>query len=69
MLNVGAGPATPARLRQGIARFGPVLRIVYGLSEAVVVTALPGLTEDPGASRAAGFGGDAVRRCAVGDPG
>jgi fatty-acyl-CoA synthase len=47
MLNVGAGPATPARLRQGIARFGPVLRIVYGLSEAVVVTALPGLTEDP----------------------
>ncbi|TDD25257.1 AMP-dependent synthetase [Kribbella turkmenica] len=47
MLNVGAGPATPARLRQGIARFGPVLRIVYGLSEAVVVTAQPGLTEDP----------------------
>ncbi|MEU4288645.1 AMP-binding protein [Kribbella sp. NPDC026596] len=46
MLNVGAGPATPARLRQGIARFGPVLRIVYGLSEAVVVTAQPGLTED-----------------------
>ncbi|MFK4086682.1 class I adenylate-forming enzyme family protein [Kribbella sp. NPDC020789] len=47
MLNIGAGPATPARLRQGIARFGPVLRIVYGLSEAVVVTAQPGLTEDP----------------------
>ncbi|TDD57632.1 AMP-dependent synthetase [Kribbella antibiotica] len=47
MLNVGAGPATPARLRQGISRFGPVLRIVYGLSEAVVVTAQPGLTEDP----------------------
>ncbi|MDG4764627.1 AMP-binding protein [Solwaraspora sp. WMMD406] len=47
MFNVGAGPAAPARLRQAIARFGPVLRIVYGLSEAVVVTALPGLTEDP----------------------
>ncbi|MFD3403101.1 class I adenylate-forming enzyme family protein [Kribbella sp. NPDC058693] len=46
MFNVGAGPATPARLRQGIARFGPVLRIVYGLSECVVVTAQPGLTED-----------------------
>ena len=45
MLNVGAGPATPARLRQGIERFGPVLRIVYGLSECVVVTAQPGLTE------------------------
>ncbi|MFI7575606.1 class I adenylate-forming enzyme family protein [Micromonospora sp. NPDC049497] len=47
MFNVGAGPAAPARLRQAIARFGPVLRIVYGLSEAVVITALPGLTEDP----------------------
>jgi acyl-CoA synthetase (AMP-forming)/AMP-acid ligase II len=47
MLNVGAGPAAPSRLRQAIARFGPVLRIVYGLSEVIVVTALPGLTEDP----------------------
>ncbi|WP_320064106.1 class I adenylate-forming enzyme family protein [Micromonospora sp. RTGN7] len=47
MFNVGAGPAAPARLRQAIARFGPVLRIVYGLSEAVVITAQPGLTEDP----------------------
>ncbi|MFC0628791.1 AMP-binding protein [Kribbella deserti] len=47
MFNVGAGPASPARLRQAIARFGPVLRIVYGMSEAVVITALPGLTEDP----------------------
>ncbi|WBB80904.1 AMP-binding protein [Micromonospora sp. WMMD882] len=47
MFNVGGGPAAPARLRQAIARFGPVLRIVYGLSEAVVVTALPQLTEDP----------------------
>lgn len=46
MFNVGAGPATPARLRQGIERFGPVLRIVYGLSECVVVTAQPGLTAD-----------------------
>jgi acyl-CoA synthetase (AMP-forming)/AMP-acid ligase II len=47
MFNVGAGPAAPARLRQAIARFGPVLRIVYGLSEAVVICALPGLTDDP----------------------
>lgn len=47
MFNVGAGPATPTRLRQAIARFGPCLRIVYGLSEAVVITALPGLSEDP----------------------
>ncbi len=47
MFNVGAGPATPARLRQAITRFGQCLRIVYGLSEAVVITALPGLTDDP----------------------
>ena len=47
MFNVGAGPASPARLRQAIERFGPVLRIVYGLSEAVVITALPNLREDP----------------------
>ncbi|MFE9655109.1 class I adenylate-forming enzyme family protein [Micromonospora sp. NPDC006431] len=47
MFNVGAGPAAPARLRQAIARFGPCLRIVYGLSEAVVICALPGLTDDP----------------------
>jgi acyl-CoA synthetase (AMP-forming)/AMP-acid ligase II len=47
MFNVGAGPASPSRLRQAIERFGPVLRIVYGLSEAVVITALPNLREDP----------------------
>ncbi|WDZ83010.1 class I adenylate-forming enzyme family protein [Micromonospora cathayae] len=47
MFNVGGGPAAPARLRQAIARFGPVMRIVYGLSEAVIITALPQLTEDP----------------------
>jgi fatty-acyl-CoA synthase len=47
MFNIGAGPASPSRLKQAIARFGPVLRIVYGLSEAVVITALPGLTDDP----------------------
>jgi len=47
MLNVGAGPAAPSRLRQAIAAFGPCLRIVYGLSEVIVVTAQPGLTEDP----------------------
>ncbi len=47
MLNVGAGPAAPSRLRQAIVAFGPCLRIVYGLSEVIVVTAQPGLTEDP----------------------
>ncbi len=47
MFNIGAGPAAPARLRQAIGLWGPVIRIVYGLSESVVTTALPGLTEDP----------------------
>ena len=47
MFNIGAGPASPSRLRQAIDRFGPVLRIVYGLSEAAVITALPDLREDP----------------------
>jgi len=46
MFNVGAGPAAPTRLRQAIRLWGPVIRIVYGLSESVVTTALPGLTED-----------------------
>jgi len=47
MFNIGAGPAAPSRLRQAIRLWGPVIRIVYGLSESVVTTALPGLTEDP----------------------
>jgi acyl-CoA synthetase (AMP-forming)/AMP-acid ligase II len=46
-LNVGAGPAAPSRLRQAIELWGPVIRLVYGLSESVVITALPGLTDDP----------------------
>ena len=47
MFNIGAGPAAPSRLRQAIALWGPVLRIVYGLAESVVTTALPALTDDP----------------------
>jgi acyl-CoA synthetase (AMP-forming)/AMP-acid ligase II len=47
MFNIGAGPAAPSRLRQAIGLWGPVIRIVYGLSESVVTTALPGLTDDP----------------------
>src|SRR5437763_11818102 len=47
MFNIGAGPAAPSRLRQAIGMWGPVIRIVYGLSESVVSTALPALTDDP----------------------
>ncbi|TDW17024.1 class I adenylate-forming enzyme family protein [Kribbella kalugense] len=60
MLNVGAGPATPTRLLQGIERFGPVLRIVYGLSECVVVTAQPGLTKNARLASAGTPYGDVV---------
>ncbi len=68
MLNVGAGPATPSRLRQAIARFGPVLRIVYGLSEVIVVTAQPGLTEDPEHPERLALRRYGVRRRRGGDP-
>ena len=46
-LNVGGAAASPARLTEGIARFGPVLRIVYGASEAPLITDLPFLDHDP----------------------
>ncbi|HEY7146934.1 MAG TPA: AMP-binding protein [Streptosporangiaceae bacterium] len=47
-LNVGGGPAAPARLTEAIERFGPVIRIVYGSSEAPLITDLPFLDHDPG---------------------
>jgi acyl-CoA synthetase (AMP-forming)/AMP-acid ligase II len=46
-LSVGSAAITPARLRQGIERFGPVIRIVYGLSESPFVSAFPNINEDP----------------------
>lgn len=46
-LSVGSAAITPARLRQGIERFGPVIRIVYGLSESPFVAAFPNIDEDP----------------------
>ncbi|MFL6145673.1 MAG: class I adenylate-forming enzyme family protein [Labedaea sp.] len=47
MLNVGAAPPSPQRLRQGAAVFGPVVRITYGLSESPYVCAQAGITDDP----------------------
>jgi fatty-acyl-CoA synthase len=46
MLNIGAAPASPERLRQGIERLGPVVRIAYGLSESPYISAIAGLTAD-----------------------
>jgi len=47
LFSVGAAPALLPRLRQAIARFGPVLRITYGLSECPFIAANPGLADDP----------------------
>ena len=46
-LSVGSAAITPARLRQGIERFGPVLRITYGLSESPFISAFPNIDDDP----------------------
>jgi fatty-acyl-CoA synthase len=47
MLSVGAAPAAPARLLEAVRRFGPVVRITYGLSESPFISANPALTDDP----------------------
>lgn len=46
-LNVGGAAASPARLTEAIACFGPVIRIVYGSSEAPLITDFPFLDHDP----------------------
>jgi len=47
MLSVGAAPASPARLREAIGQFGPVLRVTYGLSECPFISANTAMTGDP----------------------
>jgi fatty-acyl-CoA synthase len=44
----GGAAASPARLADAIARFGPVVRLVYGSSEAPLIADLPFLAHDPG---------------------
>ncbi|HEV2635627.1 MAG TPA: AMP-binding protein [Actinocrinis sp.] len=39
-IHYGAAPTTPARIRQAIDRFGPVLRQSYGLTEVPAITFL-----------------------------
>jgi acyl-CoA synthetase (AMP-forming)/AMP-acid ligase II len=43
----GGSVASPARLIEAIARLGPVVRLVYAMSEAPQVTELPDLDHDP----------------------
>jgi acyl-CoA synthetase (AMP-forming)/AMP-acid ligase II len=47
MVSVGGSACAQSRLAQAIARLGPVLRPVYGMTEAPFLTALPGLGSDP----------------------
>ncbi|QMU78106.1 AMP-binding protein [Streptacidiphilus sp. PB12-B1b] len=47
LLNIGGGPVFPSRLRQAAERLGPVVRLVYGLSEAAFVTEYRGVTVEP----------------------
>ncbi len=47
LLNVGGAPVFPSRLRQAVERFGPIMRIVYGLSEAAFITEYRGVSLDP----------------------
>ncbi len=43
VLSVGTAAANPVRLRQAVDRFGPVVRITYGLSESPFISAFPGV--------------------------
>jgi fatty-acyl-CoA synthase len=47
MVSVGGSACAPARLVEGIRRLGPVLRPVYGMTEAPLLTALPFLGSQP----------------------
>jgi fatty-acyl-CoA synthase len=47
VVTCGGAAATPARLTEAIDRLGPVLRIVYAMSESPGITELPGLDHDP----------------------
>lgn len=47
LLSIGGAATSPARLREGVERFGPVIRITYGLSESPFISAYPGIVDDP----------------------
>ncbi len=46
-LNCGASAPAPARLAEAIDRLGKVMRLVYGMTEAPLITDLPFLDHDP----------------------
>jgi fatty-acyl-CoA synthase len=46
-IHYGSAPTAPARLKQAIERFGPVMRQSYGLTECPVITILEPHEHDP----------------------
>ena len=46
-IHYGGAPTTPARIRQALERFGPVLRQAYGLTEIPVIAFLEPADHDP----------------------
>ncbi|MEH1013135.1 AMP-binding protein [Micromonospora sp. CPCC 206060] len=47
MISVGGSTVAPARLTQALDRFGPIVRVAYGMSEAPLITELNGDEHDP----------------------
>ncbi|SCL25751.1 Acyl-CoA synthetase (AMP-forming)/AMP-acid ligase II [Micromonospora pallida] len=47
MLTLGGSTVAPARLTQALERFGPIVRVAYGMSEAPLITDLNGDEHDP----------------------
>jgi fatty-acyl-CoA synthase len=46
-LSVSGAPIAPSRLAEAARRFGPILRVVYGMSECPMITAYQGVRVDP----------------------
>jgi acyl-coenzyme A synthetase/AMP-(fatty) acid ligase len=47
LVSVGGGAVTPTRMREAIKRFGPVMRMTYGLSELPYISEYPSMPDDP----------------------
>ena len=46
-LSVSGTPLEPARLGEAVARLGPIVRVVYGMTECPMITAAAGVRVDP----------------------
>lgn len=47
LLTIGGSAISTARLREGIERWGPIIRIAYGQSELPYIASFAGIDEDP----------------------